>query len=85
MMKVITDDILKQVIHKRPPKSFKGTFGKVLIVGGNPNMGGAAIMAGSAAVHAGAGLVTIATANENLTAVHTSVPEAMFEIGRAHV
>lgn len=78
MMKVITDDILKQVIHKRPPKSFKGTFGKVLIVGGNPNMGGAAIMAGSAAVHAGAGLVTIATANENLTAVHTSIPEAMF-------
>lgn len=41
-------------------------------------MGGAAIMAGSAAVHAGAGLVTIATARENLTAVHSVIPEAMF-------
>lgn len=77
-MRPITVEILKKVIHKRPQKSFKGTFGKVLIVGGNPQMGGAAIMAGSAAVHAGAGLVTIATAKENLTAVHTSIPEAMF-------
>mgnify|MGYP001853898127 FL=1 len=54
-MQTITADILKKVIHQRPQNSFKGTFGKVLIVGGNPNMGGAAIMAGSAAVHAGAG------------------------------
>lgn len=77
-MQTITADILKKVIHQRPQNSFKGTFGKVLIVGGNPNMGGAAIMAGSAAVHAGAGLVTIATARENLTAVHSVIPEAMF-------
>ena len=77
-MQTITADILKKVIHQRPQNSFKGTFGKVLIVGGNPNMGGAAIMAGSAAVHAGAGLVTIATAKENLTAVHSVIPEAMF-------
>ena len=77
-MQTITADILKKVIHQRPQNSFKGTFGKVLIVGGNPNMGGAAIMAGSAAVHAGAGLVTIATARENLTAVHFVIPEAMF-------
>lgn len=77
-MQTITADILKKVIHQRPQNSFKGTFGKVLIVGGNPNMGGAAIMAGSAAVHAGAGLVTIATAKENLAAVHTRIPEAMF-------
>ena len=77
-MQTITADILKKVIQQRPQNSFKGTFGKVLIVGGNPNMGGAAIMAGSAAVHAGAGLVTIATARENLTAVHSVIPEAMF-------
>lgn len=77
-MKQITSDILKSVIQKRPPHSFKGTFGKVLIVGGNENMGGAAIMSGSAAVHAGAGLVTIATASVNLPAVHTAIPEAMF-------
>lgn len=77
-MQTITADILKKVIYQRPQNSFKGTFGKVLIVGGNPNMGGAAIMAGSAAVHAGAGLVTIATARENLTAVHSVIPEAMF-------
>lgn len=77
-MKQITPDILKKVIQKRPKHSFKGTFGKVLIIGGNENMGGAAIMSGSAAVHAGAGLVTIATASANLSAVHVAIPEAMF-------
>ena len=32
-MQNITADILKKVIHQRPQNSFKGTFGKVLIVG----------------------------------------------------
>lgn len=77
-MQQITSDILKKVIKKRPQNSFKGTFGKVLIVGGNENLGGAAIMSGSAAVHAGSGLVTIATAPVNLSALHTIIPEAMF-------
>ncbi len=54
-MKNLTVACLKQVIKPRPKQSHKGNFGKILIIGGNKNMGGAVIMSASAAVHAGAG------------------------------
>lgn len=74
----ITLDILQKVIKKREPNSHKDNFGRVLLIGGNINYGGAIIMAASAAVHAGAGLVTVATNKENLSSLHSVVPEAMF-------
>lgn len=64
-MKNLTVACLKQVIKPRPKQSHKGNFGKILIIGGNKNMGGAVIMSASAAVHAGAGLVTCATDSSN--------------------
>lgn len=77
-MKKLTEQILHDVIKPRPDNSFKGTFGKVTLVGGNPNFGGAIIMASTAAVCAGAGLVTTATAANNAGALHAQLPEAMF-------
>lgn len=43
----------------RPHASHKGTFGDVLIVGGAAGMGGAAVLAADAALHAGAGRVYV--------------------------
>lgn len=77
-MKKLTDQILKDVITPRPEDSFKGTFGKVTLIGGNRNFGGAIIMASTAAVCAGAGLVTTATDEINASALHAQLPEAMF-------
>ena len=37
-MKKLTDQILKDVITPRPENSFKGTFGKVTLIGGNRNL-----------------------------------------------
>lgn len=76
-MKNLTKEILT-VIKKRPANSHKGNYGRVVTVGGTQQYGGAILMSTSAAVHAGAGLVTCATAPENLTALHSLVPEAMF-------
>ena len=76
-MKNLTVACLKQVIKPRPKQSHKGNFGKILIIGGNKNMGGAVIMSASAAVHAGAGLVTCATDSSNFFALHARLPEAM--------
>jgi NAD(P)H-hydrate epimerase len=45
----------------RPADSNKGTFGHVLLLAGSVGKSGAAILAGGAALRAGAGLVTIAT------------------------
>ena len=44
----------------RPRDAHKGTFGRVLIVAGSEGMGGAAALTGRAALHGGAGLVTVA-------------------------
>ncbi|MGR8830394.1 NAD(P)H-hydrate dehydratase [Leuconostoc citreum] len=76
-MKQLSEKILYQVITPRPAQSHKGTFGRVLIIGGTAEFGGAVIMNAMAAVYAGAGLVTVATDTANFTAIHSHLPEAM--------
>lgn len=71
-------NIVKRTIRKRPNNSHKGTFGKVCIIGGNQNFGGAAIMASKACVYSGAGLTTTFTDPVNLDSFHNIIPEAMF-------
>lgn len=77
-MKKITQSILEKVIRKRPANSYKGTYGKIALIGGSQNFGGAIIMASLAAVYSGAGLVTTMTDPTNQTSLHDWLPEAMF-------
>lgn len=77
-MQKLSSQIVADVVRPRPADSFKGTFGKVTLVGGNENFGGAIIMATMAAVYSGAGLVTTCTAPLNAGPLHAQVPEAMF-------
>lgn len=76
-MEKLTKNILSQVIQTRHQQSHKGTFGKVLLIAGSANFGGAAIMAATAAVYSGAGLVSVATDPSNFTSLHAQLPEAM--------
>ncbi|RHW47339.1 NAD(P)H-hydrate dehydratase [Bombilactobacillus bombi] len=76
-MKKLTTKILNDVIQQRPHNSYKGTFGKVLLIAGSANFGGAAIMAATATVYAGAGLVSVATSVDNFASLHARLPEAM--------
>ena len=76
-MKEIDQALLKRVIVERPRSSFKGDYGRLLLIGGTYPYGGAIIMAALAAVHSGAGLVTVATDQENIPALHSQLPEAM--------
>lgn len=59
----------------RPQDGNKGTFGRVLIVGGNQGMLGAPSMAGRAALKLGSGLVEIAVPRSILVAALTITPE----------
>lgn len=77
-MKKLTSDILYSCIRKRPSHSYKADYGRILLVGGEAQMGGAIIMAASACVYSGAGLVTVATDISNKTALFTRLPEAMW-------
>jgi hydroxyethylthiazole kinase-like uncharacterized protein yjeF len=73
----LTDEILKKVIQKRKSRTHKGTYGRVLLVGGNKNYGGAIILSASACVNSGAGLVSVACDVHNHTSLHSRLPEAM--------
>ena len=76
-MKVIDQILLKKVIIERPRSSHKGDYGRLLLIGGTYPYGGAIIMAALASVRSGAGLVTVATDKENISALHSHLPEAM--------
>jgi hydroxyethylthiazole kinase-like uncharacterized protein yjeF len=76
-MKKIDKSILTQTIQPRDPISYKGNYGRILIIAGSLHFGGAAILSSSAAVYSGAGLVTVATIPEKFQSINTRIPEAM--------
>ncbi|WP_314641518.1 NAD(P)H-hydrate dehydratase [uncultured Veillonella sp.] len=55
----IDSDLAKTLINYRIPMAHKGVNGNTLIIGGSKDMIGAAILAAEAAVHSGAGKVTL--------------------------
>lgn len=71
----------KRVIHqslaRRLRCSHKGSYGHVLIVGGEQGYSGAARLAGEAALRVGAGLVSIATRSNHASLMNIHCPELM--------
>ena len=65
------------VLPKRMATGHKGTHGHVLVVGGDADMGGAAIMAAEAALAVGAGKVTLLTHPRHHAAALTRSPNIM--------
>ena len=62
-----------QVAHllpARPERSHKGTFGRVLIMGGSGDYPGAPVLAALGAIEAGSGLVTVVSAGQNSGVAH---------------
>ena len=59
----------------RPIDGHKGTFGRVLVVGGSEDMLGAPVLAGAAALRMGCGLAQIAVPRSILPAALSAVPE----------
>ena len=56
----IDSDLAEKIINYRIPMAHKGVNGNTLIIGGSNDMIGAPILAAEAAVHSGAGKVTLA-------------------------
>ncbi|MDO8249023.1 MAG: NAD(P)H-hydrate dehydratase [Rhodoferax sp.] len=65
-------------IALRRHASHKGSYGDVAVVGGAPGMTGAALLAASAALHAGAGRVFVGLLDGGTLTVDTHQPELMF-------
>lgn len=62
----------------RAHASHKGSYGDVAVIGGAPGMAGAALLAASAALHAGAGRVYVAPLDEAAAMLDMRHPELMF-------
>lgn len=56
----ITEKEAVEWIPERPPSSYKGSYGRVLVIAGSTGMTGAAALASEASLRIGAGLVTLA-------------------------
>ncbi|MBB3227410.1 NAD(P)H-hydrate epimerase [Luteibacter sp. Sphag1AF] len=67
----------ESALPPRPRDSYKGDNGHVLAVGGDHGTAGAICMASEAAARTGAGLVSVATRDENVPSINTVRPELM--------
>lgn len=76
--KLITKDIVKQVIPKRPSNGHKGTFGHGLVIGGSKFYVGAPIYSAKSAFHSGAGLITLAVPTSVYKVAAVQNPESLF-------
>lgn len=70
-------DIHPPILPKRSETGHKGTYGHVLVIGGDENMGGASIMSAEAALAVGAGKVTLLTHRKHHGAALTRCPNVM--------
>ncbi|MDF1655736.1 MAG: NAD(P)H-hydrate dehydratase [Coxiellaceae bacterium] len=75
--KVMQPREIQPLLPRRCRDSHKGTYGHVLVIGGDYGMGGAVRMAAEAALRSGAGLVSVATRPEHVTVVNATRPEIM--------
>lgn len=78
-MKLIDEHIFKKLFKKRIPESNKGTHGHALIIAGNKDKMGAAIITAKACLRSGVGLVTVNIPKKERQAVFAAIPEAMVE------
>ncbi len=64
-------------LPRRPVNAHKGTFGRLLCIGGNRGMSGAIRMSGEAALRCGAGLVRVYCHHQSMLQVSNGRPELM--------
>jgi len=73
----LDEDFLKRVLPVPKASSHKGDFGHVAIVGGQPGMPGAVILAALAAARSGAGRVTVVSSETHVNLIPLASPVLM--------
>ncbi len=74
---LITGGWARGAYPRRPVPTHKNEVGRLLLVAGGAEMGGAAILAARAALRAGIGMLRVLTAPGHREAFHRGVPEAI--------
>ena len=78
-LSLIEPATFQSLLAPRDPNGNKGLYGHVLILAGSRGKTGAAAMSGMAALHAGAGLVTVASVASAIPVIAGYAPELMTE------
>lgn len=76
-MSVLDAKTVSNMLPKRLAHSHKGTYGKVLMIGGSASMHGAITMAADSALHSGIGTLTLFIPNDIREIVSMKLMEAM--------
>lgn len=74
---LLDETVIAEALPRRRRGSHKGDFGHVVVIGGAPGFGGAALLASQAAARLGAGKVSLVTAEEHVSASLMRTPEVM--------
>ncbi|CAB0150612.1 Bifunctional NAD(P)H-hydrate repair enzyme Nnr [Pseudidiomarina piscicola] len=80
---IIERDEVARHLPPRSRSSHKGSHGHVVIIGGAPGMSGAVVLAGRAALRAGAGKVSVLTHPDSHAIVASAQPELMVSTSKA--
>jgi ADP-dependent NAD(P)H-hydrate dehydratase / NAD(P)H-hydrate epimerase len=78
-LSVVEPSMFRALLAPRPRWGHKGTFGHVLVIGGSRGKTGAPAMSGISSLRAGAGLVTVASAQSAIPVIAGHAPELMTE------
>lgn len=70
---------IKPLLKVRSLHAHKGTFGKVLLIAGSPEMTGAAILSLRGALRSGAGLAYLRIPAKAIPVIQSAVPEALIQ------
>lgn len=73
-----TNQKVRLTLPRRKEDSFKGTYGKLLVIGGSKGMPGAVMMTAKSALRSGAGLTTMLIPSSIRKVVSSNITEAMF-------
>ncbi|MDI1354945.1 MAG: NAD(P)H-hydrate dehydratase [bacterium] len=73
----LTKKDIAYLLKKRAKFSHKGTYGHALLLAGSKGKSGAALIASKACLRSGAGLLTLQSTKDTITALHSYLPEAM--------
>ncbi|WP_230383746.1 NAD(P)H-hydrate dehydratase [Pedobacter endophyticus] len=74
---LVEETDVRELLKSRKLFSHKGTYGHALIVAGNADTMGAALLSSLACLHTGAGLTTACIPKSGLTALNSLLPEVM--------
>lgn len=80
---LLTESSFDQYLPRRRQDSHKGSYGEVIILGGNTGMLGAPILAGRAALMCGAGKVHLGMMDEHFSSIDIVNPELMIASARS--